>query len=198
MISATIDARIDLQSPQSHGTEAPFRPSKVSSFYGSHIAPSQLTLRGSESKRVQSRVSTDVIHSNSNSRGRGMRARRDYEIFREEERREIIASCPELMSDFNQGVFRSAAKAMFSALDDETKLVYRVKAAKEREAVASMMGLKKETKKTTAVQGGRRRRRKRSKGGSRQESTVVVKLKEEHGTRTSPRLVAMKTTATKT
>lgn len=183
-MTATIETRIELQTPQPKGTtNAFFRPSKVSSFYGSQIAPPQLKLGRSASQKVLPSLSTDLKISN--SREPGKRPRRDYEIFREEERKEIIASCPELMSDFDEGVFRAAAKAMFSGLDAEKKMVYRARAAEERAAVASLVGLKHNTKtKKKTVQ-------RRKKVGSRRESRV--QLKEEHPTRTSPRLVAMKT-----
>jgi hypothetical protein len=129
----------------------------------------------------------------SNSRESGKRARRDYEIFREEERKEIIASCPELMSDFDEGVFRAAAKAIFSSLDAEKKMVYRTKAAQEREAVASLVGLKHDSKAKTKEITTKKKKtvQKGKKVGSRRASRV--QLKEEHPTRTSPRLVAMKT-----
>lgn len=184
-----IEARIELQTPQPKG--AFFRPSKVSSFYGSHIAPPQLKLGRSASHTVLPSFSTDLKISN--SRESGKRPRRDYEIFREEERKEIIASCPELISDFHEGVFRAAAKAIFSRQAPEKKMVYRTKAAQEREAVASLVGLrhdsKAKTKKTTTTK--KKTVQKRKKVGSRRASRV--QLKEEHPTRTSPRLVSMKT-----
>jgi hypothetical protein len=184
-----IEAKIELQTPQPKG--AFFRPSKVSSFYGSHIAPPQLKLGRSASHTVLPSFSTDLKISN--SRESGKRARRDYEIFREEERKEIIASCPELMSDFDEGVFRAAAKEMFFRLDDEKKMVYRTKAAQEREAVASLVGLKHDSKAKTKKITTKKKKtvQKRKKVGSRRAPRV--QLKEEHPTRTSPRLVAMKT-----
>lgn len=184
-----IEASIESQTPQPKGaTNAFFRPSKVSSFYGSHIAPPQLKLGRSASHTVLPSFSTDLKISN--SRESGKRPRRDYEIFREEERKEIIASCPELMSDFDEGVFRAAAKAIFSGLDSEKKMVYRTKAAQEREAVASLVGLKHDSKAKTKKKT-KKTVQKRKKVGSRRASRV--QLKEEHPTRTSPRLVAMKT-----
>ncbi|WPT16240.1 hypothetical protein PSENEW3_00004247 [Picochlorum sp. SENEW3] len=184
-----IEAKIELQTPQPKG--AFFRPSKVSSFYGSHIAPPQLKLGRSASHTVLPSFSTDLKISN--SRESGKRPRRDYEIFREEERKEIIASCPELMSDFDEGVFRAAAKAMYSGLDTQKKMVYRTKAAQEREAVASLVGLKHDSKAKTKKTTTKKKKtvQKRKKVGSRRASRV--QLKEEHPTRTSPRLVAMKT-----
>ncbi|KAI8106345.1 hypothetical protein M9435_000890 [Picochlorum sp. BPE23] len=182
-----IEAKIELQTPQPKG--AFFRQSKVSSFYGSHIAPPQLKLGRSASHTVLPSFSTDLKISN--SRESGKRPRRDYEIFREEERKEIIASCPELMSDFDEGVFRAAAKAIFSGLDTQKKMVYRTKAAQEREAVASLVDLKHDSKAKTKKTKKKKTVQKRKKVGSRR--ALRVQLKEEHPTRTSPRLVAMKT-----
>lgn len=160
-----------------------FKPAKTSSFYGSQSIQKSLEEMKEERYRNTGRLLLLKRNAPEDTRGLTLssskRSRRDYEIFRDEQRKEIITQCPELMMEYNEAVFRRAARAIWDAKDDETKQLYRNKAEEEKKK----SGVSEEKKNTKVDRSSRTKIQKRVAIRRKRKASPVVQEK-----RRSPRL----------
>lgn len=200
MVVALRDSALLISECQGNdASQQTFKPAQVSSFYGSHgnvYNQKSLEERKEEQYRNTGRfllLKRDKLArqqqsmTNSNTK----KARRDYEIFRDEQKKEIITQCPELLLEYNEAVFRRAARAVWDGKDEETRRTYKEKAGEEKKALAPVeqqkrvvrtTKLKKKTKKAPSSCIT-----KRTKAKAVRLSDVQQQQPEE-GRRQSPRL----------
>ena len=172
-----------------------FKPTKISSFYGSQVArphtPGKILTDCPSSVAVEKRtkVEEDKTLTKPSSVSR---PRRDYEIFREDQKKEIVARCPELMFEFSEKVFRSAARAIWDTLNSADKAPYQEKAAEEKRVFVNESKVNVYEKKVRGKRGSRVVKRKavakRSKTVKLELLAECAELKMENPTRVSSRL----------
>jgi len=172
-----------------------FKPTKISSFYGSQVArphtPGKILTDGPSSVAVGKRTKVEEDKTLTKSSAVS-RPRRDYEIFREDQKKEIVARCPELMFEFSEKVFRSAARAIWDTLDSADKAPYQEKAAEEKRVFVNESKVNVHEKKVRGKRGSRVVKRKtaakRSKTVKLELLAECAELRMENPTRVSPRL----------
>ena len=156
-----------------------FKPTKISSFYGSQVArphtPGKIMTDGPSSVSVgkRPRVQEDKTLTKPSAVSR---PRRDYEIFREDQKKEIVARCPELMFEFSEKVFRSAARAIWDSLDSADKAPYQEKAEEEKRVFVNESAVNLNEKN---VKGKRRKPAVTKKAASKHSKTVKLELLAE-------------------
>ena len=154
-----------------------FKPANSSSFYGSQSIQKSLDEMKEERYRNTGRLLLLKRNAPEDTRGLTLssskKSRRDYEIFRDEQRKEIITQCPELMMEYNEAVFRRAARAIWDAKDDATKQVYRNKADAEKKK----SGVSEEKKNTKVARSSRKKIQKRVVIRRKKKASPVVQEK---------------------
>jgi len=184
MVVALDDSRLIVSKQHPNQDSQPlFKPAGKSSFYGSHTVQKSLEEIKEERYRKTGRLL--LLQRKAARLGNNIRARRDFEIFRDEKRKEIIPQCPELMLEYDEAVFRRAARAIWDEQDADTKQEYRAKADKEKgvgpskkEATVKKQSIKRKSKKARVAVV---KKRKNTNGTVVQERRQSPRLRENTG-----------------
>lgn len=128
---AALDAKLV---PDDSLAQVALKPTKPSSFYGKD----ESNIEDRENDRYRKTGELLLLKRHKQTQLHKARSRRDFEVFRDEQKKEIIIQCPELMLEYDEGVFRAAARAMWEAADPDTKQKFRNIADKEKHTIASV------------------------------------------------------------
>ena len=115
-----------------------FQPTARTSFYGKAPASaSYLLLKKHQKMRNGEEGNAHAARKRKRHVVVVPKSKRQFEIFKEERKKDIVVTCPTLLEEFDQRVFNEAAKEMWSQLSDVEKGEFREMAAAERRQVES-------------------------------------------------------------